>query len=700
MKWVHVIFKTAGKPRLGKKVQTSSTKPIDWGTRLHSVGVKLSLSIIASILFFVIFMGIASYQISKNVMQKKVTDASLQTIVQTGQKLDFLYQQYQKLTLLLVMDGPLQNQVSRAIHLNKGSREYIENMSELEATMSSYLYSNEGIQSVEIFSPDGHIIQTKASLMTEKNYADQDWFKAIIAKDGEPVWMPTKLKDNRISTPVISVGSVIHQANSKEFYVAVFDINLDLVKKQLEHIKMGETGTIQVTDVNGMIIYSQDQAQMGTISNYKLTDEQKAKESASFPSADKEKEIVFSKSELTGWFTVGMIPVNDLTKDMKVIYDLTIIVSICALIMAIGIGYLVARMIGKPLGHIRNLMEEGAQGDLRIRTQTNSKDEIGQLGSSFDTMMQQITELFRQTNQSSEEVLRTAGELSVSSKYTATAAREIAVATSEITTGAAGLATQAERGNELTIHIGHQITSVVLANQEMGVAAEEVQSSSQQGTKYMEELIAKTNITEEMTRSMVEKVDKLKESTHSIRKVLDILSRMTKQTNILSLNAAIEAARAGSAGKGFMVVADEIRKLADQSRQSIEIVGQITETIQSEIDDTVNVLSEAYPIFQEQIHSVKEADLLFKQVQNRMGGFIDQLGSVSQSVQQLEESQFVLSDAMTNVSAVSEESLATSEQVASLSTEQLNISEGLVKLSDKLEQLSVTLQESLSKFKV
>ncbi|NQX65334.1 methyl-accepting chemotaxis protein [Paenibacillus alba] len=669
-------------------------------SKLKSVGMKISLSIIASSLFFVIFMGVASYQISKNVMQTKVTDASLQTIVQAEQKLDFVYQLYQKLSLQLVMDAPLQQQVGKASNLKKDSREYNENMSILEATLSAYLYSNEGIQSMELFTSDGDIIQTKSSLMSEKNYADQDWFKAIVAKDGEPLWLSTKPKDNRNTTPVISVGSLIHQANSNEYYIALFDISLDIVKNQLASIQMGDSGAIQVVDGAGLVVYSQDSAQMGAASGYPIREESKGKKSDSFVSADGTKQIVLSKSEATGWFTVGIIPIHDLTKDMEVIYNLTLIVSLCALVLAAGVGYLVARMIGKPLGHIRNLMEDGAGGDLRIRVQTKSKDEIGQLGSSLDAMMRQITELFKQTTHSSEEVLQTAAELSVSSKHTAAAASEIAAAINEISGGASGLAAQAERGNELTMQIGQQITSVVQANEVMGIAAEEMESSSRTGTRYMEELIAKTSMTEEMTRSMVEKVDKLKDSTLSIRKVLDILSQMTKQTNILSLNATIEAARAGEAGKGFMVVADEIRKLADQSRKSIETVGHITETIQNEVIDTVAVLSEAYPIYQEQIQSVKEADLLFKQVQGRTVSFREQLGSVSQTVLKLEASQGVLSDTMMSVGAVSEQSLANSEQVASLSSDQLSISKGLVQLSDKLEKLSVALQDSLSKFKV
>jgi len=197
----------------------------------------------------------------------------------------------------------------------------------------------------------------------------------------------------------------------------------------------------------------------------------------------------------------------------------------------------------------------------------------------------------------------------------------------------------------------------------------------------------------------VERVGRLQESTGSIRKVLDLLSNITKQTNILSLNASIEAARAGAAGKGFMVVADEIRKLAEQSRESIGVVGEITEQIQQEVENTVRALNELYPLFQEQISSVKNTEMIFNNVKAEMNQFINRLDEATQYIQELDQAQQVLSEAMASVSAVSEESSATSEEVASLSVQQMHVSEGLVKLAEQLESLSQSLQESLKRFK-
>ena len=313
-------------------------------------------------------------------------------------------------------------------------------------------------------------------------------------------------------------------------------------------------------------------------------------------------------------------------------------------------------------------------------------------------MMDNITELVKHTSQSAQDVLNTASELSNASKKTGISAREIAIATEEIANGATNLAVEAERGNDLTITIGSKMRNVIESNVEMGGAASEVEKASQHGITHMTVLTDKTNLTEDMVRSLVQKVNALKESTNSIRKILEVLNNMTKQTNILSLNATIEASRAGAAGKGFMVVADEIRKLADQSRQSIDIVGQITDQISGEIGETVNVLSTAYPIFQEQIGSVKEASEIFWTVQGQMTGFIQQLSQATDSIQELDQSQAILAEAMSSVSAVAEEASATSEEVASLSNEQLTVSGNLIDLSNKLEEVSTRLKETLSRF--
>lgn len=306
----------------------------------------------------------------------------------------------------------------------------------------------------------------------------------------------------------------------------------------------------------------------------------------------------------------------------------------------------------------------------------------------------------KQTNHSAQDVLDTAAELTQASNKTALSAKEIAVATEEIANGATSLANEAERGNELAENISRQMERVVLSNKEMEMSARQVEKSSQQGTQYLNGLMDKTNMTVEMINALTAKVDSLKASTGSVLKVLDVMQNITQQTNILSLNATIEAARAGAAGRGFMVVADEIRQLADQSRQSITMVGEITDNIQKEMNETVKALSEASPIFQEQIASVKETNQIFVSVQQQMEGFVRHLDSVTASIDQLNESQTVLSEAMSNVSAVAQQSSATSEEVASLSSEQQTVGDQLVQLSNKLENVSAGLKESLSKFTV
>ncbi|WP_420852230.1 methyl-accepting chemotaxis protein [Paenibacillus hamazuiensis] len=670
---------------------------------VKSVGMKLFIMFFVSILFFVLTVGLTSYNISKGVIQRKVADASEQTVIQAGQKLDLLYGIYEDLSLQIMLDNDLKKMLDDKETINKSSYDYLQLRKSLSDKLNVFIYSNKTIRSLHLLSKEGEPITSSGSGSFQNSVQNEEWFKKIIDANGKALWLETKPKGyaDQSGAPTFAIGrSLKSSSNNNVQAVMLMEIGIDTLGKEVDQINMGEGGITSIATGKNKVVYTENKDLIGADSTTPLTEAALQENSGNLLSAKGDMQIVYYKSAKTDWFLVGAMPVGELVKDAKVIQGMTWLMAFIAAIIAVIIGFVVARQIGRPIVMIRNLMKEGEQGNLRVRTNINRQDEIGQLGASFNQMMEKITALVQQTNLSAQEVLSTSTELSEASKKTAMSAKEIAVATEEIAGGASSLAVESERGNELTAQIGQQMKEVIQSNVQMGTAASEVHKSSEQGIQYMSELIQKTNKTEQMTRSMVEKVDKLKESTRSIRKILEMLNNITKQTNILSLNATIEAARAGAAGKGFMVVADEIRKLADQSRQSIEVVGQITETIQREIDETVGVLSQAYPIFQEQIGSVKEADEIFKQVQDQMGGFINQLEEVTESIQKLDQSQVVLSDAMSNVSAVAEESSATSEEVASLSNEQLNISNGLVKLSEKLEELSNSLKESLSKFTV
>ncbi|WP_409348177.1 methyl-accepting chemotaxis protein [Paenibacillus gyeongsangnamensis] len=672
---------------------------------LKSVGIKLFLIFFISILFFVLTVGLTSYSISKGVIQKKVADASEQTIVQAGSKLDLLFGVYEDLSMQVLLDEDMKKTLADMDSINKGSYDYLQLRQKVGDKLNVYSYSNKTIKSINLLRSTGEPIASSGGSISGGNMAEQDWFKKIVENNGKATWLETRTKgfgdNSNNGSASFGIGRVLKNTTTNSVSaILLIEINLDSIGKELGQIQIGDGGSTIMVSPEQKIVYSDDRTQIAGDAGLGIAKEALGDTRGHLQNAKGDTLLAYYKSTKTGWYLIGAIPVAALVKDAKVIFSMTWVMAFIAMIIAVVIGYFIARMIGRPLITLRNLMKEGEQGNLTVRMKVATQDEIGQLSISFNQMMEKITALVQQTNLSAQEVLATASELSDASKKTATSAKEIAVATEEIAGGASSLAVESERGNELTHNIAVQMKSVVEANVVMGTAASDVQKSSEQGITYMSELIGKTNATESMTRSMVEKVDNLKESTRSIRKILEVLGNMTKQTNILSLNATIEAARAGAAGKGFMVVADEIRKLADQSRQSIEIVGQITEKIQKEIDETVNVLSQAYPIFQEQILSVKEADSIFKQVQTHMGGFIHQLSEVTESISQLESSQLVLTDAMSNVSAVAQQSSATSEEVASLSSEQLSISSGLVRLSDKLEELSSTLQASLSKFQV
>jgi methyl-accepting chemotaxis protein len=676
---------------------------------LRTVGGKLFLIFMVSIVLFVFVSGYISYVTSKNIIEREVSDTALQAIQQASGKVDLMLNNYEAITMRLVADQQFQQSLADYADPQSTAAVRTQASKSVRQTLEGYALSDPAILSMTIvpFKEQKDVYSIGTGTGASQVDTSVPWVQQVLDRNGKTVWLQPRVEGYIPTTVGISKEPAAAVARSltnietgmRDFF-AIIEIKNAAIFEMIKDVRISPSSDIIIVDRANVVLNAADPAKLMQRADLALNAGDERAGSMELDDAKGDKQlVVYQYSEKMDWYVAGTAPIEEVVASAKSIQTMTYIIAGSAALLALLIGYCIARWIGNPLRQLRDLMTQGAEGDLAVRTGFKSRDEIGQVGQAFNLMMEQITELVGQTTRSADAVLHTAANLSDASQTTSRSAKEVAAAAEQITHGSIVLAEDAERVSALTSDLGLQLKHVIEANEAMETSAGKVRSVSQRGTAYMEDLIVKTSLTEDITRQMVEGVNRLKESTGAVQQILGLLGGISKQTNILSLNAGIEAARAGAAGKGFMVVAEEIRKLAEQSRQSIDTVGNIVETIQSEIDGTVQALSSAYPIFTEQTHAVRETGEIFSDVQSQMDAFVVRLQRIFDTISQLGQSQQILSDAMHNVSAVSEQSSATSEEVASLSKHQISISDRLVDLSSELNQVSEQLRASLIRFR-
>lgn len=675
--------------------------------QINSVGTKIFMVLFATVVLLSTVLGVSSYLMSKEIVRGQVGLASSQAIEQAADKIDFLFSEYESISRQLAVDQSLRDDLAITTDPNA---EYIVNRdaeTRIRNKIEALKGADDRLIGIRLVRPDlSKVFATSGSNGVKKDEVVFQKLETIVGSDGEPLWLPSS-KSGFFGTgnsPTVTMGRVLKNLkNPNAEFILLIEVKDSALTDLLSNLQIGKKGEVRVITKDSVIVHDGDSSLIETKSFIGIEDERLKSDSTSFLVEDEQgvtQLVVYRQLKTTDWRVIGYAPERDFVSATDKLLYVTGGVLLFAVLVAILIGLYLFRVIGKPLEKLCTLMEEGERGNLNVRTKFKGHDEIGRLGVSFNSMMVQISALVERTNQSAEELLVTAENLSIASKDTSRNAGEIAAATNEIAMGATSLASEAEKGVDIADQIGHQMDNVVSINSAMDKSVERVIGVSRQGKDYMDTLVEKTEAVSRMTGLIEENSEKLIRSTYSIRNILAPMVEMTKQTNILSLNASIEASRAGAAGKGFVVIAEEIRKLAVQSNNSIQTVSGITEEIQEAIENTVKVLNAITPMFDEQLISVKEALGIFQNVAKEMEGFVGDIQSSSSSVSELNHSQSILRDFFANVSAVVEQTNASTQEVASMSSEQYKVSEELVQLSNRLETLSTTLEQSLSVFKV
>ncbi|WP_027088070.1 methyl-accepting chemotaxis protein [Cohnella panacarvi] len=649
---------------------------------LRSVGTKLFLLLFASTLVSVLLVGMISYDKSQSIIAGQMEAVSQQTVKESADKIGLLLKPFEDMSLQFSTSRDLQESLSAIFDPNAEVSGKTRGKADLQDTLNQLARTNTFILSITLLDTV-NVNETVNSISAGLIPIDRKagWYAETMALKGKALWLPPK-NDGYTG---MAKGNVFALARMIGKSMIVFEIDAELLSQTLGSVRFSESSRMLLADAQGNVLLSSVAENIGQPFS---------------PEPWKDDHLVVSEPlSRTSWTLSGIAPLKELVADTKAIRDLTIVMCLISAALAIGLGYLVILHVGKPLLHIRGMLNEGASGNLSVRTKLRRRDEIGEVSGSFNRMMEQMTRLIDQTRHSASQVLQTSSVLLGVSRQTASAASEISIATNEIAEGSAQLASEAETVHHIVDSMNGDLESVIGATDRINESSLEVKSASSEGKRFMESIVSGTIESEQSIDRLVGRVGRLEQSTEAMQRILDLLDKITKDSKILSLNAGIEAARSGSSSSGFKVIASEMGRLSDQTNESIATVHEMTDAIREEIVQTVKALSTALPLLRSQIESIRTAGGIFASVYENSEAFSLLAERIKHDVRKLGEKQRQLNASIASVSSFSEEASATSEQVAALSAGQLHSSQEVVDIAKELEGLSGVLQKTLMGFK-
>lgn len=377
----------------------------------------------------------------------------------------------------------------------------------------------------------------------------------------------------------------------------------------------------------------------------------------------------------------------------------TIIIIFSAILFNIIIGVIIAffvnRQIKQKLNNVINMATEISNGNLLVEeSDYDSKDEIGQLSVAMNSMLVNLRDMIKQISSVSENVSGQSLVLTQSSAEVREGSSQVAVTMQELSAGAE---TQANDASELAETMSGFVDKIKESNsfgETIVFSAVSAQGLTEEGTRLMESSISQMDKINTIVKESVDKVKQLDTQSKEISNLVGVIQSIAEQTNLLALNAAIEAARAGEHGKGFAVVASEVRKLAEQVTLSVSDITGIVSSIQKESNNVVLSLEEGYSEVEKGTSDIQTTGKTFEEIHQAITEVVDKIQGVAMRLSDIDIECGKMNNSISNIASISEESAAGIEQTSasiqqtSTSMEEIARSaEGLSELSDDLNGL-------------
>jgi len=557
---------------------------------------------------------------------------------------------------------------------------------------------------------DGSVKLTMEYSNAEYNYPSYDWYKRGVKGNGQAVWSEPFYDDVSKTTMITSASAI--KKNNQVVGVVTVDIGLTELEKYIQDIHIGKTGYAFIISNEGYYVAARD-AEKNL--KQKITEDKDVKVSQLGSRILQQKEATILENDVFGedsYIAISPIGTTGLklilvspkaefnaaiTKSTYVSIGLSILV-IVALVLALL--YLFNTKIDRPIKNLILEAEKISQGDLTSDITIVNDDEIGKLANGLKIMSSYLKEIISQVNGMAQQVAASGEELFASAEQSSFKAEEIAIAINVVTKANVEQGVATESAATLIQNISQGIGKVEGNTQTTLVNSQNSVATAKQGRLSIETAVNQMKQIDRLITHTSQVITNLGDSSKEIGQIVNTISGIAAQTNLLALNAAIEAARAGEQGKGFAVVADEVRKLAEQSQESASQIDALISKVQEETNFAVTSMRSGTEEVKKGTKIVDDAGTSFKEIVEHIEQVTKDVQIVSSEVETIVMSSSEIVELIERLQKIGQTTVENSNTVSSSTETQLASQEEITVASRNLAQLAQDLQNVILRFKL
>ncbi len=697
------------KKRQGKKGKMSVPKGIreikttGFFAFFRRIRTQLVVGFMIPIIFLIV-IGIVSYTKSANSLTNSFETSALQTIQMTAKYLEMAMTSVETQAFVLSQDSDVSdyifgtytddpikvlemtNSISPKLGAAKQGNGFIQNVHIVPREVSKVLSTK--IRGVNGFSEE--LETSDAANITKYKTYSAGWV-------GSHETLDTKLSFDDTSYAC----SYFRMMSSKRGYV-ILDLSMEKVTETIAGLELAEGSRVSFILNDGREITSKEEEMLISEQNYYK--EGFGKEDglySDYVSYQGEDYLyLMSRSTNNSFSVCALVPRASVMSGANSIRNITAPMVAAAAILAFLVGGYISVVMGANIKRIVNKLQLASKGDLSIDMKIRSSNEFGILARSAEEMLSntrnlitKVVDITGKVSDSTDQVKKTSHEMSESSEH-------ISNAVSEIDTGMAQQAEEAQLCYNQMDELSHKMEVVNKNVGEIETLADRTKGMIGAGMTSMHQLSNQSETTNQKTKRVMEEVKGLQQQSLSIEQFIGIINEIASQTNLLSLNASIEAARAGDAGRGFAVVAEEIRKLAEGSVSAANEIQKVVVEIKKKTESTVMTAKEAEIEVAEQVKTVNNTMEAFYKMNACVEQLLTNLNTVVVNVDNMDVDRLKTLEAIEGISAVYEETAASTSLVNDTVKQQLRMSKGLFDSTGELSRQTEELKGAINLFKL